>query len=274
MVFIPGGTFQMGATAESLAAECNKFREGCQPDWFAASEPVHIVLLRRYYIDIHEVTSDSFVNFLNDNDGQCLGQPCLDVKQSQITVQGGEYSIAPEMGNNPATGVTWYGAVAYCEWRGGRLPTEAEWEKAAVWDAEARAAYRYPWGDTFDGRLANFCDSSCDEPQANSAFNDGYPQMAPVTSQEEGRSPYGLYNMGGNVWEWVADWFDPTYYTHSAGADPTGPNEGEAKVVRGGSWFDTGNYMAAAIRFPSPPDNADRTIGFRCAANVGVFSTD
>ncbi len=270
MVLIPGGTFFMGAAADTLAAECNQFRQGCQTAWFAASEPIHVVLLRRYYIDIHEVTSQSFVSFLNGNGGECLGQPCLDAEQSQISAQGDEYVVAAEASSNPATGVTWYGAAAFCEWRGGRLPTEAEWEKAAVWDVDAKVAYRYPWGDTFDGRLANFCDESCDEPQANSAFGDGYPQLAPVASYEDGRSPYGLYDMGGNVWEWVADWFDPVYYASSAGADPMGPDDGEAKVVRGGSWFDTGNYMASAIRFPSPPDNADRTIGFRCAADVGM----
>ena len=129
-------------------------------------------------------------------------------------------------------------------------------------------ARRYPWGDVFDGRLVNSCDLSCDEPQANATFDDGYPDAGPVASFPEGRSAFGLYDMAGNVWEWGSDWYDPGYYQLSAEANPTGPQDGKDKVVRGGSWFDTGNFTAVAIRFPSAPANADGTIGFRCAADL------
>lgn len=270
MILIPGGYFQMGATAASLTEECAAFREGCQEEWFAASEPVHTVLLGRYYIDMHEVTNAAFATFLNEigPNPTCNGQACLDADQSQISLQNGSY-VSPEGGiANPATGVTWYGATAFCAWRGARLPTEAEWEKAAAWEPQRATASRYAWGDEFDGTAVNFCDASCAEPQANVDFDDGFAELAPVASFAYGRSSAGLYDMGGNVWEWVADWFAPNYYTESPGVSPKGPETGEERVVRGGSWFDTANFMAAAIRFPSAPTNADGTIGFRCAADL------
>ncbi len=270
MVLITGGFFEMGATADSLTEECNAFREGCQVDWFTASEPVHSVLLGRYYIDTHEVTNEAYASFLNSvgSDSACLDQPCLNDEQSQIVVQDGTFIVEEDQKQNPIAGVSWYGASAFCEWRDARLPTEAEWERAAVWDSKSSAARRYPWGNEFDGRLVNFCDSSCDAPQANSEYDDGFPEVAPVASFEGGVSQSGLYDMAGNVWEWVADWYDPTYYAGSSEAHPTGPLNGEEKVVRGGSWFDTGNFTTSAIRFPSTPDNTDRTIGFRCAADI------
>lgn len=270
MVLIPGGAFQMGASAADLSAACNTFREGCQVAWFAASEPVHTVSTGAYYLDSHEVTNEAFLAFLNElgSGALCLEQPCLEVDQGEIDSQNGGYSLEPEAAREPAAGVTWYGAAAYCAWRGSRLPTEAEWEKAAAWDFTAAVARRYPWGNGFDSGVVNFCDASCDEPQANADFNDGFPEVAPVASFAGGLSPSGLFDMAGNVWEWVADWYGPSYYANSPQDNPPGPAEGTEKVVRGGSWFDSGNFMASAIRFPSAPDNTDFTIGFRCAADL------
>jgi formylglycine-generating enzyme required for sulfatase activity len=269
MAFIPGGQFQMGASAASLTEECNAFRDGCQPEWFAAAEPTHAVLLGPYYIDVYEVTNESYVTFLAESaNSSCVDQPCLDTEESRIFLLEGAYSLVSEDAMHPVTGVTWHGAAAYCAWRGARLPTEAEWERAAAWDAEAAAALRYPWGDVFDGQAVNFCDVSCAAPQSNTAFDDGFSETAPVMSFASGQSLSGIYEMAGNVWEWVADWYDPAYYAQSSPDNPGGPPEGEEKVVRGGSWYDTGNFTAAAIRFPSSPDNADRTIGFRCASDL------
>jgi formylglycine-generating enzyme required for sulfatase activity len=269
MILIPGSVFQMGATANSLAEECALFREGCQNDWFSASEPVHTVLLDSYYFDAHEVTNAAYVEFLNQSgDLACQEQPCLDPEHTEVVLEDDAYLVPDELAQHPAAGITWFGATAFCEWREARLPTEAEWEKAAAWDDEGSSARRYPWGDDFDGQIVNFCDAACQEPQANVEFNDGFAESAPVASFEEGRSAAGAYDMAGNVWEWVADWYDPDYYQVSTEANPIGPADGEEKVVRGGSWFDTGNFSASAIRFPSGPENADRTIGFRCAANI------
>ena len=268
MLRIPGGTFYMGATTADLVKECSAFRDGCQSDWFSASEPIHAVLLRSYYIDAHEVTNAAYAEFLNQNGNDCLEQQCVDLTQSSLEQDGSTFAIDETQSQDPVTGATWYGAQAFCAWRDGRLPTEAEWEKAAAWDEKSTTARQYPWGDVFDGRLVNSCDASCDEPQASEAFDDGYAALAPVASFSGGRSAFGLYDMGGNVWEWVSDWYDPDYYQMSAEANPTGAQEGKDKVVRGGSWFDTGNFMATTIRFPSPPANADSTIGFRCAADL------
>lgn len=270
MTMITSGLFEMGAPAAELTGECNFFREGCQEEWFTASEPVHSVWVDRYYIDSHEVTNDAFVFFLNESGEEsiCMEQTCIDMEESHITEQGDSFSVAEELAEHPAAGVTWYGAAAYCEWRGGRLPTEAEWEKAAAWDEGTSSAYRYPWGDSFDGANVNFCDASCEAEQRNANYEDGYAETSPVASIEGGLSPSGIYDMAGNVWEWVSDWFDPTYYTLPVESNPTGPETGVEKVVRGGSWFDTGNFTASAIRFPSAPENADKTIGFRCVVPI------
>jgi formylglycine-generating enzyme required for sulfatase activity len=250
--------------------ECDKFRDGCQPDWFTASEPIHEVEVDRYYIDIHEVTNAAYIDFLQaiGPDALCLGQPCINTNESHLTLQNGVYFVYGYLESRPVAGVTWFGASAYCEWREARLPTEAEWEKAASWNDAESIAHRYPWGDTFDGRLVNFCDAACTAEQANPYYFDGYGETSPVAYFENGRSSYGLFDMAGNVWEWVSDWYDPNYYANSPGLNPAGPETGMAKVVRGGSWYDTGNFTASAIRFPSPPENSDSTIGFRCAAEA------
>jgi len=271
MTLVAGGFFQMGATVDDLMATCATVSADCRRDWFAAAEPSHTVLIAPYYLDTYEVTNTAFVEFLNDIGGQtaiCQGQACLDTDESRIFWENGAAAVTADRAQGPAAGVTWYGAAAYCAWRDARLPSEAEWEKAAAWDDSAMTARRYPWGDEFHGQRLNFCDATCDAPQANVAWNDGYAVAAPIATYEDGRSATGHYDMAGNVWEWVADWYDPAYYATSPEADPTGPETGEEKVVRGGSWYDTAVLTMSAVRFPSAPGNADATLGFRCAADL------
>jgi formylglycine-generating enzyme required for sulfatase activity len=271
MTLVAGGFFQMGAAVDELMAACAAVSTDCRRDWFAAAEPSHPILVAPYYLDTHEVTNAAFVDFLNDIGGEaavCRGQPCLDPDQSRVFWENGAATVTADRAQGPMAGVTWYGADAYCAWREARLPSEAEWEKAAAWDDSAMTARRYPWGDEFHGQRLNFCDATCDAPQANVAWNDGYAVAAPVAGYEDGRSATGHFDMAGNVWEWVADWFDPGYYASSPEADPTGPAAGEQKVVRGGSWYDTAVLTMSAVRFPSAPANADATLGFRCAANL------
>lgn len=272
MVLVPGGFFKMGAGAAEILAECALFRPGCDASWFAASEPAHTVLVAPFYIDQFEVTNLDYLGFLSSQtaDAALCGEAgCINPEQSQLQpADSGAYQISPELATHPVAGVSWFGATAYCGWRNARLPTEAEWEKAASWNATTETKAIYPWGDEFEGTRVNFCDVNCDAPQANADWDDGFAESAPVGSLPKNRSVSGAYDMAGNLWEWVADWYGEAYYGESATANPTGPVEGTEKVVRGGSWFDTGNFTSGLIRFPSAPENSDKTIGFRCASGV------
>lgn len=268
MTYIPSGRYPIGGVAEDLQNECRSFRSGCQQAWYTPSEPIHEVQLDPYYIDIYEVTNQQFVQFLNTfgtHESVCFGEICLEVEQTRIVIEDGLYSVTPAVNDFPVFGATWFGAAAYCNWRGARLPTEAEWEIAASWNPETETKTTYPWGDEFDGTVVNFCDRQCQERQAHRTFDDGFIIEAPVGSFEAGISPFGLYDMGGNVWEWVLDWYAPDYYENSPTQNPRGPAEGEQRVVRGGSWFDTGNFMSSLIRFPGTPTSGLITVGFRCA---------
>jgi formylglycine-generating enzyme required for sulfatase activity len=156
--------------------------------------------------------------------------------------------------------VDWNQAQAYCAWIGGRLPTEAEWEFAARGGLEGK---QYPWGDAFDGSLANFCDTNCEYSHADKSVNDGYAETAPVGSYMS--NGYGLYDMAGNVWEWVSDWYGSGYYGVSPVSNPTGPETGEYRVLRGGSWLFNAYYLRVAYRFYNDPSLRNDHIGFRCA---------
>jgi formylglycine-generating enzyme required for sulfatase activity len=157
--------------------------------------------------------------------------------------------------------VTWEDADAFCRWRGGRLPTEAEWEFAARGPANAT----YPWGDTFETGLLNYCDSNCPNSWADSRVDDGYEFTAPVGSYSGGASWVGALDMLGNVYEWVNDWYDRDYYSRSPGDNPQGPDVGAQRAQRGASWRDYDDAIYNTQRFGDPPGTADANTGFRCA---------
>ncbi|MDF0643230.1 MAG: SUMF1/EgtB/PvdO family nonheme iron enzyme [Nitrospira sp.] len=233
MILIPAGAFKMGSN-EGLPNE----------------RPEHQVLLDNYYIDQYEVTLSLYRKFLES--GNHDSPPTWDDE------------AATTVGDRPAVGMKWDDAAAYCQWVGKRLPTEAEWEKAA----RGTDGRRYPWG-----HMQPFVDI------AN--YNRGVwvseaVTLVSVTSGLEGmsvrhglktggRSPYGLAHMAGNAAEWVADWYDREFYQLSPEKNPTGPSKGEKRVIRGGSWADLPPALRVTARFSAEPEFEDRTIGFRCA---------
>jgi len=170
--------------------------------------------------------------------------------------------------DHPVVHVSHHDAMAYCAWHGSRLPTEAEWEYAARGRLESAT---FPWGDELEpaGRHAmNVWQGSF--PDANSSA-DGFYGPAPVGSFEP--NDYGLYNMCGNAWEWCSDWFDAEYYQHSPGLNPTGPTEGEARVMRGGSYLCHESYChryRVGARTSNAPDSSSGNLGFRVARGVAT----
>jgi len=201
--------------------------------------PKHQVWLSAFFIDIHEVTTAQYAVFLSATNRAAPWQwNAVDLTQHS---------------DRPVIGVDWSDADAYCRWKGKRLPTEAEWEKSA----RGTDGRLYPWGNWDPNKdLANFA--------SGARFNYGQVLM-PVQSYEHGKSPYGLLQMAGNVWEWVQDWYATNYYEISSEHNPQGPEQGQFKVLRGGSWSDLPKYLLTYGRFKLPPDTRNSYTGFRCA---------
>jgi formylglycine-generating enzyme required for sulfatase activity len=242
MISLAGGTFQMGSSSRD------------------AESPIHSVTVSAYYIDQTEVTIAAW-------------QACVDAGACPLPGSLADYDIT-QRGNYPVTSISWHNASAYCGWRGARLPTESEWEMAAHWNPDTGAVLEYPWGDAWDYLRLNYCDSSCaagDASLIDTSFNDGWPQAAPVASFASGVSPSGVFDMAGNVAEWVADWFSPAYYSISPGWNPQGPLEGALKGVRGGSWNLTPADARAAARMSADPATQSAGIGFRCAVSASAI---
>ncbi len=257
-VDVPAGEFLMGGDADEALAICQQLYEPftdseCQRDWFTGEELAHTVYLETYQIETYEVTNWQYAQCVKN--GAC---------------QGGDYTYEDEAGNilnhlddpayndHPVVGVDWFQSQTYCEWSGARLPTEAEWEKAAR-GTDSRI---YPWGDEFDGNRANFCDTNCEYDWKNTGFDDGYTRTAPVGTYPQGVSPYGVYDMAGNVWEWTADWYNVYPGGNPEASDYFGE---ERRVLRGGSWDYNGDYLRSAYRGSNAPSNTVNDIGFRCA---------
>jgi len=219
LVYIPEGEFIMGSSDEDKdAAEDEK--------------PQHKVYLDAYWIDKTEVTNGMY-------------NKCLDAGACTLPVlPSEEFFEAP---NQPVQGLAWTQAVDYCEWVGRRLPTEAEWEKAA----RGTDGRLYPWGNEL-----------LSEPTANYDFL--FNQFTDVGSFELGASPYGVMDMAGNVWEWTSDWYSEDYYANSRYENPTGPARGNIKVIRSGAWNTVLRAIRVANRHWAFPGRDD-ILGFRCA---------
>lgn len=204
--------------------------------------PEHQIFLKGFYIDRNEVTQDEYARFAKMTRRAMPRIEVFEDDQSKL--------LKPEFA---AMSVSWDDANAYCKWAGKRLPTEAEWEKAGRGEGKRK----YPWGEAFVTGRANVDGSE-----------DGYRYLAPPGSFESGRSPYGLHDMTGNVAEWVADTYDENYYRKSPYRDPKGPENGDLKVVRGGSWRETEHNTRLSKRFAAKHWRTDITIGIRCASDA------
>ena len=204
--------------------------------------PEHQAYLSTYYIDKKEVTQGEYDRFTKATKKGKPFIPVFEDDQSKI--------LKPEL---PAIGMSWTDAEAYCRWAGKRLPTEAEWEKAG----RGEGRRRYPWGDEFGVGRANV-----------DGEEDGFKYLAPPGSFEAGRSPYGVYDMTGNVAEWVADTYKEDYYQKAPYQNPPGPEDGQHKVIRGGSWRETEHNARLSKRFQAKMWRTDSTIGIRCAKSA------
>ena len=245
-VWVPAGSFPMGTDEETIAALKTLNPPGFVLGEFASEQPQHPVhITTGYWIDKYEVTNKTFQAFVRDGGYQNkafwseAGWAWL---SSQIVDQLPRYCLG-NVPENPVACVTWYEAEAYAKWRGGRLPTEAEWEYAA----RGPQALIYPWGNEFDSSRCNVVDSLGPKP---------------VGSYPTGVSWIGAFDMAGNVMEWVQDWVGP--YSASATEDPTGAATGKVKVEKGGWWGSTLFVARSAYRhFEDPPEYGDFHIGFR-----------
>ncbi|MEW5939821.1 MAG: SUMF1/EgtB/PvdO family nonheme iron enzyme [Chloroflexota bacterium] len=240
MLYVPEGEFEMGSDSGD-----------------SDEKPVHTVYLDAYWMDQTEVTNAMYA--LCVSDGDC------DPPQYTKSYTHSSYYGNSQYDDYPVIYVDWNQANAYCQWAGARLPTEAEWEKAASWDDDNHEKRVYPWGDTFIGSLLNFCDANCPFDHADKSVDDGYADVAPVGSYPGGASFYDLLDMAGNVWEWVADWYSDTYYGSSPSSNPQGPSSGQYRVLRGGSWGNVEYSVRSTNRFRYDPSNIDDNIGFRCS---------
>jgi sulfatase modifying factor 1 len=209
-------------------------------------QPVLNVTLGEFYMDLYEVTNEDYTRFVAATGHK---KPDVMVFHQDLSLLTGP--------SQPVVGVDWQDANDYCRWVGKRLPTEAEWEKAA----HGPVGMDWPWGFEFVKWYANV-----------DGDEDGYRYTAPVGSFEKGRSPYGLYDMAGNVSEWVSDWYSPTYYDEGVLIRPTGPDSGDLRVHRGGSWNDTASDSRSAKRYAVFPYRRDATVGFRCAMDPSPSS--
>jgi len=227
MVLVPAGTFVMGARDD---------RED--------NGPAHEVYLDAFWIDMYEVTVGEYKEFLRSFSREEY-QP-----REPYGSMPPHYFTAPHYEAYPMVNLSWFAAQAYCAWKGKRLPTEAEWEKAAR-GTDGRI---WPWGHEFQPESANVA-----------GMRDGYLYTAPVGTYPAGKSPYGVYDLAGNVLEWVGDWYDARYYAGSPARNPPGPSEGTLRVVRGGSWFTDAWFARAIHRNHAYPEARDNGLGFRCA---------
>lgn len=261
-VFVPRGEFVMGSTLEMSrqakkmceATKGDSARAACRAAVFNDERPAHRVTLPAFWIDRTEVTNAQYRRCVQS--GAC-DPPLLTSSYSRTG-----YYDEPAYDEFPVLNVLWDMAAGYCAWAGARLPTEAQWEYAA----RGPESLIFPWGNEFDGQRLNYCDTNCpllEDP----AHDDGYADTSPVGTFPSGASWVGALDMAGNVREWVQDWLGP--YALEATVDPGGPQVGELKIPRGGSWYDTPDDVRSTNRGGELLNYWRDNLGFRCSQPAG-----
>jgi len=226
MKLIPAGEFQMGSESGD-----------------SDESPVHTVYLDAFYMDTYEVTNALYE--------MCVEAGICTEPYSKGSSSRDSYYGNPSYDDYPVIYLEWEQARDFCEWRGARLPTEAEWEKAARGGLEGKL---YPWGDQEE-----------DCTRANYEAENGYCEGDTTRVGSYAPNGFGLFDMAGNVWEWVMDWYGETFYSSSSSENPTGPSSGSNRGLRGGSWFNEATDIRVAIRGRNFPNYRNFIIGFRCA---------
>lgn len=252
MIKIPAGEFIMGSSPAQIKEAfklCKSYFKICIPSWYGDEAPQHKVYLDAYLIDKHEVTLERYTACVKAG-------KCTEPMKLEYCNWGRSDRV-----KHPINCLTWDEAKAFCEWDGKRLPTEAEWEKAAR-GTDGRI---FPWGDQWNPANANYCDSSCGVTWRDENNTDSYSMSAPVESFPKGASPYGVMDMAGNVLEWTADWYDEKYYSVSPLRNPKGPASGKIHVIRGGSWMRAPSELRTASRGRHGPSSRHDVAGMRCA---------
>lgn len=262
MLLIPAGEFQMGSH-----------------DGSGDEKPVHTLYTDAFYMDKYEVTNAQYARFLNESRNvrdthEKYGRKVRNSDRKILIYTDGnspiekvEDTFVLKAGyENYPVHVTWFGAAAYAHHYGKRLPTEAEWEKAA---RGGLAGKKYPWGDAEpDGTQCNFADRNTSGgwlgEWSDRNANDGYTGTAPVGCYTP--NGYGLYDMAGNVWEWCSDWYG--YYPRSYVKSPVGSDSGTRRVLRGGSWNNIPDHLRVTYRYSRGPEDSTSYIGFRCARDA------
>jgi len=237
---IPAGEFLMGTSISK--------RDGSRNEY-----PERRIFLDAFYMDSLEITNGRYLEFVKATGHRIPEHP----RDKTLTLWQGA-TVPAAFKDHPVINVDWSDAAAYCAWAGRRLPTEAEWERAA----RGTTGRRFPWGDAEPTRtLANYL---------NQWRNGG--GLEPVGSHPQGASPEGVQDLQGNVWEWVSDWYDPHYYEKGPLRNPKGPNEGTRKVMRGSGWESEAPLLRSAHRLSSDPKNRNHSLGFRCAIDAASIT--
>ena len=256
MAKIPEGRFKMGLTnrqVTQLLKMCTQVDKNCTRWWFNDEFPGYHPYLNKYWIDIYEVTNEKYLEFVKATGHRpALDDTCETPACHEGNLWKGK-SFPKEIRNQPVTQVNWFDAEAYCKWRGKRLPTEAEWEKAA----RGLAGNLYPWGNN--------------PPPGKATYRRkwrGVNTMTDVGSYPGGASVYGVHDLAGNVWEWVDGWYERKYYQKKIKDNPKGPETGKFRVVRGGSWVNFEDSLHSAFRRWSRPEVQFNDTGFRCAKDA------